>query len=122
MVSLGSEVEVFMTSTPPVHMRFFLLNSRDDQSVRVKFWFPKPQRYDVYVNNLHVQAENSYINDQGQYDLNSPDDSYIPAVDGPNGANYFDPVTSFLYVTLKGSGPVEIRVAPVVVMLSLIHI
>ena len=117
MVSLGSEVEVFMTSTPPLNMRFFLLNSQPNQAVRVKFWFPKSQRYDVYVNDVHIQAENFFINDRDQYDLKPPSIDYIPDLETPlHGANYFDPTTNYLYITLTGSGPVEVKTAPVVVL------
>ena len=117
MVALGKEAEVFMTSTPPLEMRFFLLNSNPDQSMRVKFWFPKSQRYDVYVDNRHISANNYFINENNRYDLKSPDDSYIPSINSTvNGENYFDPITNFLYITLTGGGPVTVKTAPVVVL------
>ena len=50
---------------------------------------------DVYVDNRHIQAENAYFNDRGQYDLGSPDDYYIPSLGSTvNGQNYFDPITN----------------------------
>lgn len=44
----------------------------------------------------------------------APDDYFVPQLTSYNGANYFDRKLSTLYVILRGSTPVDIRVMPVV--------
>lgn len=83
----------------------------------VKFWYPKPQRYDVSVNGIPVDAANAIITD-GRYDLGPPDDSYIPdAATATHGQNYYDPRSGYLYFALSGSnnGIVDVIQKPVVV-------
>ena len=47
LVALNQTFEVHMTSTPPQHIRYHLLNSNFDDFVIVKFYYPKRQRYDT---------------------------------------------------------------------------
>jgi len=39
---------------------------------------------------------------------------YIPQMDGYNAANWFDDDTQLLYVVIKGSDPIELKVQPVI--------
>ena len=44
----------------------------------------------------------------------APDDYFVPPLTSPSGANYFDRDLATLFVVVRGSDPVEIRVMPVV--------
>ena len=41
-----------MASTPPQTLRFHLLHSDETQGMVAKFYYPKNQRYDVYVDGM----------------------------------------------------------------------
>ena len=44
----------------------------------------------------------------------APADYYVPPLTSHNGANYYDRKLSTLFVVLRGSVPVDVRVMPVV--------
>ena len=50
------------------------------------------------------------------YNLLPPDDSFIPALTEPQGANYFDPNSGHLYLIVKGPSTIEIKTQPIVVL------
>ena len=45
---------------------------------------------------------------------NAPDDYFVPPLTSGSGTNYFDRELSTLFIIVRGSEPVEIRVMPVV--------
>merc|ERR1719495_1614407 len=59
-------------------------------------------------NNIETTSED--------YNLLSPDDSFIPALTEANGANYFDPNSGHLYLIVKGPATIEIKTQPIVVL------
>ena len=121
MVAIDQTFEIHMTSTPPQHLRYHLLNSADDEFIVVKFWYPKRQQLEIFVNGLFKPAKNGkYVGDA--YDLNPPGDQYIPDPTDPNvshGDNYYDPGTGHLYIAMSGSpgnnGIIDVKQKPVVV-------
>ncbi|MEO1943525.1 MAG: hypothetical protein ABGY11_04435, partial [Candidatus Thioglobus sp.] len=75
----------------------------------IKFWYPKQQRYDVYVGGVFIGAENS-VGTGDSYDLEPPDDFYIPDMaTAIHGSNFYDPRTGHLYLLIRGGAndPVE---------------
>ena len=117
MVALGQTFEVTMTSTPPQHMRYHLLNSGASDIVIVKFWYPKRQRYDVFVNGIRVDANNG-IGFGDDYDLGPPEDSHIPdPATATHGENFYDPRTGHQYIAISGAndGIIDVIQQPVVV-------
>ena len=117
LVATGQTFEVAMTSTPAQSLRYHLLNSVDTDVVVIKFWYPKRQRYDVFVNGIRVDANNA-IGFGDDYDLGPPDDIYIPdPATAVHGENFYDPRTSHLYLTITGAndGIVDVIQQPVVV-------
>jgi len=99
-------------------MRFHLLHSEATEGMVAKFYYPKSQRYDVYVDGTFVEANNGEWNDDNtKYNLKPRDDKYIPSHTGSfvAGENYFDPVEKFLYVVVTGQKAIEIKMKPVVV-------
>ena len=117
MVAIGQTFEIAMTSTPPQAIRYHLLNSAADEIVVVKFWYPKRQRYDVFVNGIRVDANNG-IGVGDDYDLQPPEDSYIPDPStAAHGENFYDPRSGHLYIAISGAndGIVDVIQQPVVV-------
>merc|ERR1712117_490286 len=53
---------------------------------------------------------------ESDYALLPPDDTFIPALTEPNGANYFDPNSGHLYLIVKGPSTIEIKTQPIVVL------
>lgn len=119
LVAINQTFEVHMTSTPPQHIRYHLLNSQSSDYVVVKFYYPKRQRYDVFVDGIFIPATNGNGVIGDGYDLLPPGDEYIPVfnADIHHGANFYDPRTGHLYVAISGSndGIVDVVQQPIVV-------
>ena len=123
LVALNQTFEVHMTSTPPQHIRYHLLNSNFDDFVIVKFYYPKRQRYDVFVDGTFIPATNGNGVVGDGYDLEPPADNYIPdfgSSDSPtinHGTNFYDTRTGHLYIAISGAadGIVDVIMQPVVV-------
>jgi len=115
MVATGIEYEVMFTSIPPQNFRIHMPYNDGGEAVRVKIWFPKQQRYDVYTNGMFMNP-NNIDTTQSEYSLLPPDDSFIPTLEETNGANYFDPNSGHLYLIVKGPSNIEIKTQPIVVL------
>jgi len=92
-----------------------MLYNDGGEAVRSKIWFPKQQRLDIYVNGM-LMMPNNIDTTQSDYSLLPPDDSFIPALEEANGANYFDPNSGHLYLIVKGPATIEIKTQPIVVL------
>merc|ERR1711962_967293 len=115
MVATGLEYEVMFTSIPPQNFRIHFLYNDGGDAIRAKIWFPKQQRYDIYVNGQFMEPNNKDFN-SADYKLLPPDDSFIPALTETQGANYFDPNTGHLYLIVKGPSNIDIKTQPIVVL------
>ena len=116
MVATGREYEVMFTSIPPQKFRLHMLYNEGGDAVRLKIWFPKQQRLDVYVNGLFMNPNNLDFSSD-DYNLLPPNPAeHVPTLTEPNGANFFDPGSGHLYVIVKGPAVVDIKTQPIVVL------
>ena len=116
MVSTGIEYEVMMTSIPPQNFKFHILHNDGGDAVRIKMWFPKQQRLDIYTEGRYIPPMNKDFTVIDGHKLLPPDDKYIPALTDNNCMNYFDPNTGHLYLIVKGPATCDIKTQPVVVL------
>ena len=114
MVATGIEYEVMFTSIPPQNFRIHMLHNQGGQAMRAKIWFPKQQRYDIYVDGMFMMPNNIDTTKE-DYSLLPPDDSFIPTLAEAHGSNYFDPNTGHLYLIVK-EGVLSIKTQPIVVL------
>jgi len=116
MVATGQMYEIMFTSVPPQNFRIHMLHNDGGDPVLAKIWFPKQQRYDVYVDDMFREPNNKDFG-SSDYALLPPDDSFIPDIlTEANGANYFDPNTGHLYLLVKGPSFISIKTQPIVVL------
>jgi len=115
VVATGLEYEIMFTSIPPQNFRIHMLYNDGGDGIRAKIWFPKQQRLDIYTNGMFMNPNNLDF-ESDSYNLLPPDDSFIPALTEPQGANYFDPNSGHLYLIVKGPATIEIKTQPIVVL------
>uniref|UniRef100_A0AAX7VHS5 Polycystic kidney and hepatic disease 1 (autosomal recessive)-like 1 n=1 Tax=Astatotilapia calliptera TaxID=8154 RepID=A0AAX7VHS5_ASTCA len=123
IVATGHSFDVYFTSVSPQKLRLMMLNSNPSEvSIVVSVFYSNPQRLDVYVNNQLIAPTNAEWNaDNTNYILKKPilagtNGQYVPELNATVGTNYFDQDYKMLKVVLRGSQPVEIRTAPVLVI------
>ncbi|XP_054461971.1 PKHD1 like 1, tandem duplicate 1 [Anoplopoma fimbria] len=119
IVATGHSFDVFFTSVSPQKLRLMMLNSDPSESIVVSVFYSKPQRLDVYVDNNLVAPTNVLWNsDNSDYTLKKPSypGQYDPQLNATLGTNYFDQEYKMLSVVVRGSQPVEIRTAPVLII------
>ena len=121
MVATGLEYEVMMTSIPPQNFKFHILHNGNAENpgdpVRVKMWFPKQQRLDVYTDSRYIPPMNKDFSVTDGHKLFPSDAKWIPKLDeNSNCDNYFDPITGHLYLIVKGPSTCDIKTQPVVIL------
>uniref|UniRef100_A0A3B4ZZ57 PKHD1 like 1 n=1 Tax=Stegastes partitus TaxID=144197 RepID=A0A3B4ZZ57_9TELE len=119
IVATNRYFDVFFTSVSPQKLRLMMLNADPSESIVVSVFYSKPQRLDVYVDNTLVVPTNAEWNaDRSDYTLKKPISAgqYVPQLNATLGTNYFDQDNKMLKVVVRGSKPVEIRTAPVLVI------
>ena len=114
MVATEQTYEVMFTSVAPQNFRLHLLHNEGGEGTLLKIWFQKQQRYDIYVGGRFI-APNNIDTTKDDYNLLTPDDSFIPLLEEAHGSNYFDPGTGHLYVLIK-DGVIDIKTQPIVVL------
>merc|ERR1712013_962373 len=71
------------TSIPPQKFRLHMLYNEGGDAVRLKIWFPKQQRLDIYVNGLFMNPNNLDFS-ADDYNLLPPDPAvHVPALTEP---------------------------------------
>ncbi|KAK7084668.1 hypothetical protein SK128_002602, partial [Halocaridina rubra] len=100
-------------------LRFHLLHSDPSETVLLRIFFPKTQRYDVYVDDVFVPPKNLDTS-KPSYQL-IPDDpsnpeQFFPTHSDPVGANYLQRREKFLHVLLKGGSIIDIKTSPLIVL------
>ncbi|XP_068431576.1 PKHD1 like 1, tandem duplicate 1 [Clinocottus analis] len=119
IVAVGRSFDVFFSSVSPQKLRLMMLNAAPSESVVVSVFYSKPQRLDVYVGDKLIAPNNAKWNsDNTDYTLQKPSSpgQYDPQMNATMGNNYFDRDYKMLRVLVRGSQPVEIRTAPVLVI------
>ncbi|XP_066271366.1 fibrocystin-L-like [Branchiostoma lanceolatum] len=115
VVGMARHYDLYFTGTSPQNLRLRILHVRSDQSMRLGIFYANPQRLDIYAGGRYIMPENGAYNDAGQLIALEPETEgqYYPAIDGANGANFFDRSWQTQYVTIKGSEAVDIKTTPV---------
>ena len=117
VVAAGVDYQVGLTSTNPQRFRVVLLDAQEDQAVTLGLIYTRPQRLDVFVNDEYINPKNSRVKEDGQLEYIDPatdPELGIVRVSDAIGTNYYDRARKTLYVTVSGSTPVIIEVAPVI--------
>ncbi|XP_078617867.1 fibrocystin-L-like isoform X2 [Branchiostoma floridae x Branchiostoma japonicum] len=108
--------DIYLTGVNPQKMRLhFRLRDDEDKAIRVAIFYSNPQRLDVYKGSSYVMPTNGENNADGQLILNAPTSpgQYIPAMNAASGSNYFDDDKKMLYITIRGTTPIDIVTMPV---------
>ena len=115
IVATGLNYTMGLTSTNPQNMALHLLNADDSEAIVIAVIYNSPQRLDVYQNGEYVVPNNAVPLENGnlRYLEGSPD-SFVPTLDQPHGANFYDRDTKKLYIVLRGRRPYEIRTTPII--------
>ncbi|XP_043994771.1 fibrocystin-L-like isoform X2 [Gambusia affinis] len=119
IMATGHAFDVYFTGVSPQKLRLMMLNSDPSESVLVSVFYSNPQRLDVYVEDRLVAPSNAVWNNDGSdYVLREPAfrGEFVPQMNASMGTNFFDRDYKMLKVLLRGSGPLEIRTAPVLVL------
>ncbi|XP_017158739.1 PKHD1 like 1, tandem duplicate 1 [Poecilia reticulata] len=119
IMATGRAFDVYFTGVSPQKLRLLMLNADPSESVLVSVFYSNPQRLDVYVEDRLVAPSNAVWNQDGSdYVLREPAyaGEFVPHINASMGTNFFDQDYKMLKVLLRGSGPLEIRTAPVLVL------
>lgn len=111
-------MSVYLSSTQPNMIRFFMLEAADDECVVVSFYYLNPNRIDVYTDNgLNSVWPKNSVNDNGMFKLvNDPNVNYFPTCSEPVGTNYIDRDARLIYFVLKGTNKIVLKRANVVIV------
>ncbi|XP_033759141.1 fibrocystin-L-like [Pecten maximus] len=111
VVAIGVEYQMYFSSTNPQHLRFFLLNSNPSQAIIIVLYYKVSNTLSVYHNGDKVQPKNAHYADGTiKYHTPSTPRQYVPLIDtDPSGSNFYDWDKQQLYVLIRGSDPVEIK-------------
>ncbi|KAK8372987.1 hypothetical protein O3P69_011746 [Scylla paramamosain] len=121
VVVTGMTYEMAMTSTPPQVLCLHLPHSPSSEAVVLRIFFPKPQRYDIYVDSVFVPPANLNISAAGYQLL--PEDpthpqAFLPTLDNVVGTNYFQRSAKLVHVVLRGGHVLDIKTTPVITLTS----
>ena len=116
MVATNKEYELFMTSIPPQKFKFHLLHNEENEPVKIKMWFPKQQRLDIYLDGRYIPPKNKDFSNVESHTLLPPNETYIPKFTDVHCSNYFDPNTGHLYIIVREKQTCDITTVPVVVL------
>ncbi|XP_072024031.1 uncharacterized protein [Amphiura filiformis] len=118
IVAMDLEYELVFTGTNPQDLRFQLLNAEDDSAVVVGIWYASPQRLDVYVNGVYILPNNGAFEfNEFVWKNDKTPAEYMPSLlSTVNGENFFDRMTQYLHILVRGPRPVIIRTVPVIMV------
>ena len=107
-----------MSSTPPIGMRFFLLNADPDERILVVFPYTVRQRIEVRHDGNFIIPQNMYEDKKGrlQYRISTNKNEFIPTIANHSGSNYFDTNTGLLYLIVGGSKPYNVTMKPIILL------
>ncbi|KAK3879633.1 hypothetical protein Pcinc_015818 [Petrolisthes cinctipes] len=116
VVASNTVYEVAMTSTPPQVIRLHLLHADPSEAVVLRIYFPKLQRYDIYVDDVYVAPKNLDTSKLPAYQLLGEDAMYEPTLSDATGSNYLQRSEKLLHVVLRGGQIVDIKTTPMVIL------
>ncbi|KAK4312053.1 hypothetical protein Pmani_016482 [Petrolisthes manimaculis] len=116
VVASNTVYEVAMTSTPPQVIRLHLLHADPSEAVVLRIYFPKLQRYDIYVDDIYVAPKNLDTSKLPAYQLLGEGTMYEPTLSDPTGSNYLQRSEKLLHVVLRGGQIVDIKTTPMVIL------
>ncbi|KAK4328054.1 hypothetical protein Pmani_001527 [Petrolisthes manimaculis] len=105
-----------MTSTPPQVIRLHLLHADPSEAVVLRIYFPKLQRYDIYVDDIYVAPKNLDTSKLPAYQLLGEGTMYEPTLSDPTGSNYLQRSEKLLHVVLRGGQIVDIKTTPMIIL------
>ncbi|XP_021354106.1 fibrocystin-L-like [Mizuhopecten yessoensis] len=117
LVATGKEYLIHFTGTSPQHLRYFLIDANSTQSIKLAVWYSQPNRRDVYVEGISVQAKNGRTVN-GAYILDPPTypEEFMPNVSDTSGQNYFDRDSGLLHFTIRGDKSLEVKTDPSIIV------
>ncbi|XP_069115224.1 fibrocystin-L-like [Argopecten irradians] len=117
LVVTGKEYLIHFTGTSPQHLRYFLLNSDDTDSIKLSVWYSQPNRRDLFVDGNLVPPKNGRTVN-GAYILDPPTypEEFMPNVSDTSGQNYYDRDSGLLHFTIRGNKVVQVKTDPSVIV------
>ncbi|CAL4062251.1 unnamed protein product, partial [Meganyctiphanes norvegica] len=94
---------------------FHLLNADPSEAVVIRMFFPKTQRYDIYVDDVYVPPKNIDAS-KDSYQLLPEDDSFFPTAGDPVGSNYLQRSLKLLHFVVKGGQVIDVKTTPAIVV------
>ncbi|XP_050685917.1 fibrocystin-L-like isoform X2 [Eriocheir sinensis] len=119
-VVAGDQVyEMAMTSTPPQVLRLHTLT--EEEVVVLRIFFPKLQRYDIYVGDTFIPPTNIDTS-VTKYQLLPEDplapEAFFPTISDAVGSNYLQRSAKLLHVVVGKSQIVTIKTTPMITLQS----
>ncbi|CAF1327808.1 unnamed protein product [Rotaria sordida] len=87
IVQSGQTYQIFLSSTPPRHIRFRLLNADSTIKCVLALRYDSLQQIDVYANTMYIPPTNRDLRAPGLMLLDQPNNVTLLS---PSGSNYFD--------------------------------
>ncbi|XP_033757813.1 fibrocystin-L-like [Pecten maximus] len=117
LVATGKEYLIHFTGTSPQHIRYFILNSDDTDSIKLSVWYSQPNRRDLFVDGNLVPPRNGRTVN-GAYILDPPTypEEFMPNVSDTSGQNYYDRDSGLLHFTIRGKKTVEVKTDPSIIV------
>lgn len=115
---LGKQVDVYLSSTQPDMLRYFMMNAANDKCIVVSFYYLNPNRIDVYTNDgvVNVRPKNADATGTVFKLLNEPGVDYHPTCADPHGSNFIDRDSRLVFFVIKGSDKIVLKRANVVIV------
>ncbi|KAK8373990.1 hypothetical protein O3P69_011010 [Scylla paramamosain] len=113
--------EMAMTSMPPQVLHLHLPHSPSSEAVVLRIFFPKPQRYDTYVDGVFVPPANLNTS-AASYKL-LPENpthpqAFLPMLDNAMGTSYFQRSAKLVHVVLCEGHILDIKTTPMITLTS----
>ena len=110
---VGSTHDIYLSSTNPKHTRMYLRDASPDEAVHVRIYYGLANRVDVFVAGKKVEPLASITWDSLRKGVRPPNLD-ATNVSYANGANYYNRITGFLEVILRGHEAVDFIVSDII--------
>ncbi|CAF4012065.1 unnamed protein product [Rotaria sp. Silwood2] len=113
IVQSGQTYQIFLSSTPPRHTRFRLLNADSTIKCVLALHYDSLQQIDIYANTMYMPPTNRDLRAPGLMLLDQPNNVTLLS---PSGSNYFDRTSQMAYIAIDGSTMIDIKVSPLLIL------